>query len=244
MKNYEADGKVNYDDLSGDDLGKVRGYGPVFGEFRENSSSGSSSPGWYDGVGGYGEWRKVGRENSGPRVKHCKFEGCSAWWYEGSGTLEDCQYRVSEYCCSHGGKVDEILEREREEFFGTLKFLGKTALGIGASSVLGPAGSFITGGALWGTSKIGAAASDSREAKEAWNSIGGFGWDLAQGEVVGSLVGTAAGKLASKGGGDFKKAYESAEIALTYGQPTGEILVHSTHIDNGVRYDPNCPICN
>jgi len=30
MKNYENDGNVNYDDLSGGDVGEVKGYGPCY----------------------------------------------------------------------------------------------------------------------------------------------------------------------------------------------------------------------
>ena len=32
MKSYESDGTLNYDDLSGGSVGKVKGYGPCFGD--------------------------------------------------------------------------------------------------------------------------------------------------------------------------------------------------------------------
>lgn len=72
--------------------------------------------------------------------------------------------------------------------------MGKTALGIGVGALLGPGGSFLAGGTLWGANKTTELVTG--EKNEIASAIGSFGGDLAMGSIFSSLGGAIAGSMA------------------------------------------------
>ena len=166
------------------------GYGPVFP--------------------GYWEAKEKAREEEERVRRGRKF--CQA------GCCEKLVEEEETYCYLHKKNPNYLSEEQKTAKW--LRWGVRTVAGVGASAVLGPVGSLVAGGTLWGTGKIGENVSDNKGNKDFWNSIGSFGGDIAKGELAGKLWGIGGGEMAKEIGVSAEKGFKAGELSYSFYSPS------------------------